>query len=147
MERIFQSASERNENFCIFCSIIGGHSEASVVEKDEQLHVIISLEGTPLIIPNKHIESPDEDPELSQKVFSKAIELIPAVKSVFKTQDFNILSNTGKFAGQEIQHFHTHILPRYESDKALRFSVANPMPRSKLDNIAESLANAKKNYI
>lgn len=133
------SNEEAKELPCIFCSITRGESESSIVEKNDRLHVIISLEGTPLIIPNKHIISPTEDPELATEMFEKGIELIPAICRAYGTNDYNIVSNVGKSAGQEVSHFHTHILPRHAGDGLAKFAFTPSKPRKMLNELAQTL--------
>lgn len=121
---------------CIFCSVVSGESQASIIERSARLHVIMSLEGTPLIFPNEHIKSPDEDPDIAKEVFAKAVDLVPLIKNVYHTLEYNIISNTGKSAGQEIEHFHAHIIPRTPGDRQLRFLVPQHKTREELDAIA-----------
>ena len=35
------------------------------------------------------------------------------MEEVLQPDAFNILQNNGKFAGQEVAHYHMHIVPRY----------------------------------
>lgn len=135
-------SQESKENPCVFCSIVHGDTEASVVEKNDKLHVIISLEGTPLVIPNKHIQAPDEDPDLASELFKKSVDLIPFVRKAYSTTDFNIISNTGKFAGQAVNHFHVHIIPRFEGDRIVRFAPVQAKQRNELDAFADLLKHA-----
>lgn len=137
--------SVEREHSCIFCQIIRGDSESSLVERNKDLHVLMSLEGNPIVIPNKHIEKPNDDPALVTKVFEKAVELIPFVEQVFDTNNYNIISNTGRFAGQEVSHFHVHIIPRHEGDRLIKIITSEPKPRAELDFYAERMRDVMLN--
>lgn len=143
IERI--SGEEAGDETCIFCSITKGKAEASIVEKDDRIHVIISLEGTPLIIPNKHIVTPEEDPSLATAMFEKSIELAPAICRAYGTDSYNIVSNVGKAAGQEVNHFHTHIIPRKDQDRFVKFAYISPKPRGELNVIANRIIVERSN--
>ena len=41
------------------------------------------------------------------------------MKEAFNADGFNIIQNNGECAGQSVKHFHMHLFPRYEGDKAL----------------------------
>ena len=52
-------------------------------------------------------------------VLELAEDVKRALKKVFGTQGFNVAYNEGKVAGQSIQHFHMHIVPRKEGDAGI----------------------------
>lgn len=42
-----------------------------------------------------------------------------------KTESYNIFTNIGKAAGQSVDHFHLHIVPRYKNEKISPFKKLN----------------------
>lgn len=130
---------EHSEHSCVFCGIVAGKVEASRIRDTHNTASFVSLEGNPIVIPKKHIITPDEDPVLASEVFADAIALIPYVSTVFGTSDYNILANTGKKAGQQVPHFHVHILPRAINDNLLRIKHIPPLPREFLDSLASQM--------
>ena len=40
-----------------------------------------------------------------------------ALKESLNISDLNIVNNNGPLAGQTVNHFHIHLIPRYEGDK------------------------------
>ena len=127
---------EQREHSCIFCEITRGDAEASIIRENDSTMSLMSLEGTPIVIPKKHIVSPVEDKELASNVFNEALDLSTYIETVFDTKDFNILANVGKKSGQEVPHFHVHILPRTSNDNLMRISFIPPYQREVLDDLA-----------
>ena len=39
------------------------------------------------------------------------------MKDVLGFENMNVLQNNGPVAGQTVNHFHLHLIPRYENDK------------------------------
>ena len=96
---------------CIFCKIVNGEIPSNkVLENDEFLafHDINPIAPIHvLIIPKKHVEKFDETP----------VELMPNLASFIKEvakelniTDYRLITNNGKGAGQEVFHFHIHMV-------------------------------------
>jgi len=71
-----------------------------------------------LIIPKRHIKNYFD---LSTDEFVACNKIIMLCKNKLEKDDqkiegFNIGSNTGKVAGQSINHFHIHLIPRRKGD-------------------------------
>ena len=71
-----------------------------------------------LIIPKRHIKNYFE---LSTKEILACNRLIKKLKKKIETKDksvkgFNIGTNSGKVAGQSINHCHIHLIPRRKND-------------------------------
>lgn len=120
---------------CIFCKIVSGEINAKIIAENE--HAIAFLDAFPisdghaLVIPKKHYL----DLSLCDDV--ALIDVIKLVKKVaINLEDvkklnpwgFNFLSNQGKIAGQEIMHFHIHVIPKYIKNKGFVFkNEATPL--------------------
>lgn len=107
---------------CIFCKIIAGEIPSSTIYEDDEFKVILdrfpSSIGHVLIMPKEHIESIfDISPKKGAKMFELAVKIAPIIKKQLNCNGINILQNNGACAGQSVEHFHIHIIPRYDKDK------------------------------
>jgi len=109
---------------CIFCKIAAGEIGSHTLYEDEDFRVIFDLnpgtKGHALVIPKEHADGIfDMDDETASKVLVVAKKVATAMKEAFNADGFNIIQNNGECAGQSVKHFHMHLFPRYEGDKAL----------------------------
>lgn len=106
---------------CLFCKIVKGKEKAFKVFEDENTFAFLdkfpASKGHSIVVPKKHRKNIFElkDEEVSQ-VFKTVKKVSEGVKKAFSPKGINILQSNGKKAGQEIFHFHTHVVPRYEGD-------------------------------
>lgn len=98
---------------CVFCDIVSGASSAEmVVERDYWPDVIAFAPLSPLtkghvlLVPKRHVRDFAENPGISEKVMRRASELMK-----FTDRPMVIFSTKGEEAGQEIMHFHLHLIP------------------------------------
>lgn len=126
---------------CIFCSIVDGRLPSYTIYEDRYFRIVMdrypSAKGHVLILPKRHVA------DIYGLNADEAAALIPlAQKAAAKMRDvlgmdgLNILQNNGKAAGQVVDHFHLHLLPRYEND-GIRFGgKATDPPPEELEQIA-----------
>jgi len=106
---------------CIFCKIANKEIKAYVVYEDDVSIAFLDInpvsKGHIIFIPKKHYnklsEIPDNDLERLMKSFKKVLKIVEERIS----KSYNIINNCGKLAGQEIDHVHIHIIPRYGNEK------------------------------
>ncbi|MBU8880006.1 HIT family protein [Bacillus sp. FJAT-29790] len=105
---------------CIFCKIVNGEIPSAKVFENE--HVVAFLDisqvtkGHTLVIPKIHKENVFElDAETARHIFEAVPKIAGAIKAEYSPLGLNILNNNGKDAGQEVFHFHLHLIPRYGS--------------------------------
>jgi histidine triad (HIT) family protein len=73
--------------------------------------------GHVLVVPRQHFESlEDIPPSLASHLFQVAMQLAPVVKRVAEAGGLNIVVNSGKAAGQDVFHYHVHVIPRRAGD-------------------------------
>ena len=105
---------------CIFCKIINKEQKADIVYEDEKIIVFKDINPKDkthlLIIPKKHIKSLNK-----LKNINLAGKMLLLPQKIMQNQDYKIQINTGKKAGQIIEHLHMHLL----SGKIFQKEVTN----------------------
>ena len=130
---------------CVFCGIVEGRLEASLLYDDQRVVAFMDLNpitpGHLLVIPKAHAASLDAlDAEDGAQAFRVAQRLAAAVRaSGLRSEGVNLFLADGEAAGQEVFHVHLHVLPRYEGD-GFRLAVTPGSPtRAELDEVAGRL--------
>ena len=106
---------------CLFCKIAKGEIHSATVNEDSHFTVILDVnpatKGHCLIIPKEHFDNIyDLDGETAGKLFALATCIARAMKDALKCDGLNLVQNNGEVAGQTVNHFHLHLIPRYEGD-------------------------------
>jgi len=142
---------------CIFCAIVAGQAEASVVldEGDYLAFMDIHpfLPGHVLVIPKRHAQYVHElEPREQAALFTTGARVAAALRaSPVPSGDVHFLINDGPIANQTVPHVHLHVLPRRRGDLpkvlvalAKRPAVAlfGQAPRAALDEQAAAIAAA-----
>lgn len=109
------------DNNCIFCKIANGEIPSATIYEDEDFRVILDLspasKGHALILPKEHYAYLFElDDEKAGKVLVVAKKVITKMKEILNCDGYNLVQNNGEAAGQTVNHFHLHLIPRYEGD-------------------------------
>lgn len=133
---------------CIFCRIVEGEAPARTVYEDERTMAFLDVnplsKGHTLIITKDHHERFDDLPEEAGRALMSSIQrLTPAIEDAVGADGTNIGFNNGAAAGQEIEHIHGHVIPRFEGDGGRPIhAVAGQNPRlsdEELDDIASDI--------
>ena len=119
---------------CTFCDLIAGAAEVSVCYEDADAIAFMDIQpvnpGHLLVVPRRHFESLADIPaELAMDLFAVATRLAPVVMKVAGAAGMNIVVNSGAAAGQDVFHYHVHVIPRREDDG---FDVPLPFPGSQM---------------
>ena len=106
---------------CLLCKIAKGEIHSATVYEDSHFTVILDVnpatKGHCLIIPKEHFDNIyDLDGETAGKLFALATCIARAMKDALKCDGLNLVQNNGEVAGQTVNHFHLHLIPRYEGD-------------------------------
>lgn len=106
---------------CIFCKIINKEFDSYKLYEDDNFLVIFdifpSTLGHTLIITKNHYKNFfDLDEFVASEILVLAQKVAIALKSVTGCEDMNIIQNNGAIAGQEVMHYHMHLVPRYKND-------------------------------
>ena len=140
-------------NDCIFCKILSGELESSIVYQDECCTAFMDIQpvnpGHVLIVPNRHAAYlADLKEEEGAQMFRVAQRLAATLRvSGVTCEGVNLFLADGEAAMQEVFHVHLHVFPRYAGDGfGLKFGprYLQKPERKELDAIAEKLGNAIK---
>jgi len=106
---------------CIFCKIIKGDIPCTKVYEDQStiafLDINPSIKGHVLVCTKKHYPTLLEvDKKEYADLFSALKRIGKAVQEGLNADGFNVRINNNRAAGQEVFHFHMHVLPRYDND-------------------------------
>jgi len=106
---------------CIFCKIVKGVVPSSNVYEDDHTFAFLDINpvarGHTLVIPKNHCQDIfDMKEEDAQAVMLTAKRVASAIMHSLGAAGVNLLNSNKKAAGQEVFHYHIHIIPRYEND-------------------------------
>jgi len=137
---------------CIFCDLIHGAGEVSVCYEDSETIAFMDVQpvnaGHLLVVPREHFESLRDLPgEMSHRLFQVAHDLAAVVRKVTGCEGMNIVVNSGAAAGQDVFHYHVHVIPRRKGDGfevQLPFSGSEMPDRTLLDAMAAQIISATR---
>lgn len=139
--------TDSHEN-CVFCKIVQGKEEGTFVLRKRNVSAFLDIhplfEGHTLVVPNKHFESiEDVTEEYLSEVMTVAKMVSKLMLDNLKAEGINIMHSTGRPAGQTINHFHVHVLPRKTGDDSefqrWWFARSHKAERSELEDLVERL--------
>lgn len=138
-------SAETEPHTCVFCEIIKGKEEGSIITRDDEKKVIafMDLQGYPLVCPIEHIqgtiEAIEQNNDTISAMYDLSLKIIPTVYSAYGNDGLNVFMNIGKSAGMEIDHLHIHLIPRFKNEKRSVFLRKNDLQRNILDQRALEL--------
>lgn len=135
---------------CIFCDLIQGAGEVSVCYEDRDAIAFMDIQpvndGHVLIVPRDHYESLCDVPApTAMHLFEVGMRLAPIIQHVTGCTDMNLVVNSGEAAGQNVFHYHLHLIPRRAGDGfdvPLPFSGSEMPDRTFLDATAARIIAA-----
>ncbi len=129
---------------CILCAIAGGAAPASFVYEDDQVVGILSLDQPTgfktLVLPRAHVETIYElSGDQAGRIFRAAVRIACAVREASGCAGLNVVQSNGVVAGQDVPHFHMHLLPRNDGDGIQLDWPAREVDRERLDAMAADI--------
>ena len=109
-------------NDCIFCKIINGELPSKTVYEDEIIKVIMNINpntnGHLLVIPKEHMINIYDTPNevITHSLDTIREKIYPMLKEKLNCEGLTLAQNNE--LGQEIKHYHIHLVPRYQNDNA-----------------------------
>ena len=106
---------------CIFCKIAHGEIPSKALYEDDSFRVILDLgpatKGHALILPKDHADNLYELPdETAAEAMKLAKKMAKTMREKLGCDGVNLVQNNGEAAGQTVNHFHLHVIPRYADD-------------------------------
>lgn len=102
--------------------------------------------GHVLVVPRAHYEGLLDIPaDLARHLFEVALKLAPIVRGLANADGMNVIVNSGAAAGQDVFHYHVHVIPRRPGDGfdvALPFAGSEMPDRTLLDATAARIISA-----
>ncbi|RKT84481.1 Diadenosine tetraphosphate (Ap4A) hydrolase [Saccharopolyspora antimicrobica] len=134
-----------SDDECVFCAIVRGDAESSVVHDDADVLAFMDLQpvtpGHLLVVPKKHaVGLEDLDVEDGQKLWAVGHRLAKALRrSGLQCEGINLFLADGKAAAQEVFHVHLHVFPRFAGDTFRISADWRVRERSELDETAAAI--------
>lgn len=133
---------------CVFCGIISGRADASIVYRDDLVTVFMDIQpvnpGHLLVVPNHHASGIHDVPEaVCARMFVVGRRMAKALRrSGLKCEGVNLYLADGAAAGQDVFHSHLHVIPRFQGNPGklrLQVDFSEAASRQELDRQAEAI--------
>ena len=110
---------------CIFCKIVNKEIPSYSIYEDEFVLAFLDIsqvtKGHTLVIPKKHYDNLLECDNETLAHMSTIVKTIGNhLVNKLNAKGLNILSNVNEVAGQSVNHFHIHLIPRYDENDAIQ---------------------------
>ena len=104
---------------CIFCKIINGEIPSYTIYEDQIVKVFLDVnpiaEGHMLVVPKTHYKDINDIPvDVLTHIQNVAKEMYAKLKKNLSVDGLTLTQNNEY--GQEIKHYHLHLIPRYKGD-------------------------------
>lgn len=104
---------------CLFCEIIKGNIPSNTIYEDDLVKVFLDInpntDGHMLIVPKKHVVTIDDvDGNLQVHILEVEKKMHSLLKEKLNIEGLTIVQNND--LGQEVKHYHVHLIPRYMND-------------------------------
>lgn len=130
---------------CLFCKIAAKTIPSQAIYEDDHtlafLDIMPRAPGHAMVIPKYHapnvLELPDADVAPLFLAVKKVAELL---SKKLKADGITIGINQGRESGQEVDHLHVHLMPRWHGDGggAIQSAVKNA-PKESLEEIRKKI--------
>ena len=131
-----------NKKDCIFCQIVQKKIPSKIIFENEKnlafLDIFPISIGHTIVIPKSHYQNIEDipDEELTE-LFKIVKKLAIFIHKQLKIDGYNILQNNFESAGQVINHFHAHIIPRNKNDQRIKLRI--PRNQATEDELYDTL--------
>lgn len=129
---------------CIFCKIANGEIPSHKIYEDE--HSLAFLDITPannghtLVVPKKHFTNIFEIDDETLSEIMKTVKKVATALGKY-SEGVNVLQNNNSAAGQVVNHFHFHIIPRFPNDGVLKYWPTKEYGEGEAAKVAEEIKN------
>ena len=135
-------ASDSN---CVFCQIISGGQPCHRVYEDDLTLAFMDIYpatiGHALVVPKAHFASVlDISDEAMRAIAGTARTVAVAINRAYDPDGMSIVQANGAAAGQTVEHYHLHLLPRATGQK-LRLHGPRKADAEELARVAKTIAD------
>jgi histidine triad (HIT) family protein len=114
---------------CFFCRFLDGEESEynrldDVVLRTPSTTAFISPRAWPanagnvIVVPNEHVSDLESaDDALIAELFTAAKRIAIAMREAYGCTATSVRQHNGAAAGQEVDHLHVHVFPRYDGDR------------------------------
>lgn len=135
-------------NDCTFCEIAAGRLPSFRVLQDEHTVAFLDLRpasrGHTLVVPREHAR---DIWEISDAMHGRVARMVHRVSALVKAglapDGVNVRHATGAAAGQEVFHFHTHVIPRWHGHDLPAMRSPALASRSELAQVLAQITSAQ----
>jgi diadenosine tetraphosphate (Ap4A) HIT family hydrolase len=130
---------------CVFCAIVRGEAEASVVHEDDLVLAFMDhrpvTPGHLMVVPKAHaVGLEDLDERAGARIWQAAHRLGRALRRTsLRCEGINLFLADGRAAFQEVFHFHLHVFPRFAGDTFRIDADWRERARDELDDAAAAV--------
>lgn len=131
----------------IFSRIVRGELPAAKVYEDE--HALAFMDINPasrghilVICKAEYADFFAIPPDVLAHVWRAAQRVAVALQATVEPDGLNVVQNNGFAAGQTVFHYHIHLIPRWEGDRALGLWHPRPGNQGELQVLAERIRQA-----
>ena len=144
---LLADASIGRMNDCKFCEIVAGRLPSFRVLQDEHTVAFLDIRpaspGHTLVVPREHARDIWAISEATHGRVARMVHQVSAlVKARLGPDGVNVRHATGEAAGQEVFHFHTHVIPRWHGDNLPAMRRSAPASRSQLEQVLAQITSA-----
>lgn len=132
---------------CLFCKIAAKKIPSLVVYEDEHaiafLDIMPRTTGHVMVIPKRHAPNIVELPmEEVGPLFGAVKRVADLLANKLKPDGITIGVNQGRASGQEVDHLHVHLMPRWHGDGGGSVqSVVDRKPKEPLEEIWKKITS------
>lgn len=117
-----------SKNACIFCQIVKKKIPSKILFENEKILAFLDIypifKGHTIVITKNHYQNIEDIPESELiEIFKIVKKLAVLIHKKLEIDGYNILQNNFEAAGQVIQHFHVHIIPRSKDDGRFKLKI------------------------
>ncbi|MCX6015657.1 MAG: HIT family protein [Chloroflexales bacterium] len=128
----------------IFTRIINGEIPAFKIFEDADtlafLDIAPASPGHTLVICKNEVATLTELSDAQLLATARTTQRVAtAIQQALQTDGINIIQNNGTAAGQEVFHYHVHIIPRWNNDGVIRFWQQTAMSQAAFTEIVSKI--------
>lgn len=134
-------------NECLFCKIVAKEIPANVVYEDAHaiafLDIVPRASGHTMVIPKVHVQNLLELPDAETgPLFSAVTKVARMLAEKLSSDGITFGINQGRASGQEVDHLHVHLMPRWRGDGGGAVqSVVSNKPKETLEEIRKKIVS------